>query len=166
MTPTRKKNRLPEYDYSQNGAYFITICTKNREQILWQRKHSAGNAVGAAIGRPDGPCPLSAYGKLVEAAILQIPQKYPAIQVESYAVMPNHVHLLLLTDTAGRAMLAPTISQVIQQLKGWVTKRAGSSIWQKSFHDHVVRGEKDFQMIWQYIEANPQNWQNDCFYAE
>ncbi len=73
--------------------------------------------------------------------------------MENYAVMPNHVHLL-------------TISQVIQQLKGWVAKRAGGSIWQKSFHDHVVRREKDFQLIWQYIETNPQNWQNDCFYAE
>lgn len=164
--PCRKAYRLPQYDYSQNGAYFITICTKGRELLLWERENSAGSAVGATIGRPGGPYLLSAHGRLVETAILQIPQKYPAIQVENYAVMPNHVHLLLLIDTTGRAMLAPTISQVIQQLKGWVAKRAGGSIWQKSFHDHVVRGEKDFQLIWQYIETNPQNWQNDCFYAE
>lgn len=104
MAPTRKPNRLSHYDYSQNGAYFITICTKNRELLFWEEQVYQTETVGATIGRPGVGCPLSAYGRLAEEAILQIPQKYPAVKVENYTVMPNHVHLLLLIDTTGRAM--------------------------------------------------------------
>lgn len=80
--------------------------------------------------------------------------------------MPNHVHLLLVIDNeqGGRAMHAPTISKVVEQMKGWITKQLGRAIWQRSFHDHVVRTEHGFAEIYQYIETNPQNWQQDCFY--
>ena len=61
-------------------------------------------------------------------------------------------------------MHAPTISTVIQQMKGYVTKQLGHNIWQKLFHDHVVRNEKSYQKIWQYIETNPAKWKEDCFY--
>lgn len=86
--------------------------------------------------------------------------------IEHYVVMPNHIHLLLriCSDENGRALLAPTVSHAMQHLKGIVTKQAGFSIWQKSFHAHIVRTEHDFQMIWQYIDTNPLNWTNDCFY--
>lgn len=63
-------------------------------------------------------------------------------------------------------MPAPTISTVINQMKGYVTKKAGISLWQKLFHDHIIRGEKDYQKIWQYINANPVCWKDDCFYLE
>jgi REP element-mobilizing transposase RayT len=86
--------------------------------------------------------------------------------VDHYTVMPNHIHLLLQinTDENGRAMLAPTISIVVQQLKGVVSKQVGQSIWQKLFHDHVIRGEKDYLKIRQYIDNNPALWKEDCFY--
>ena len=63
-------------------------------------------------------------------------------------------------------MVAPTISTVVQQLKGVITKQIGDSIWQKLFHDHVVRNEHDYRKIWEYIDTNPAKWQEDCFYAE
>ena len=80
--------------------------------------------------------------------------------------MPNHIHLLLQinTDESGRAMLAPTISRVIQQMKGVITKQIGQSIWQKLYHDHVIRGEADYLKIWRYIDSNAAKWQDDCFY--
>lgn len=81
---TRVPNRLQGYDYSQNGAYFITFCTQGR-------------------------------GNGVEQAILQIPDKYPTVHLEKYAVMPNHVHLLLLIQGDGRALRAPTVSNIVQQ---------------------------------------------------
>ena len=59
-----------------------------------------------------------------------------------------------------------TISTVIQQFKGIVTKRIGQSIWQKLYHDHVVRGERDYLKIWEYIDNNPARWTEDCFYME
>lgn len=154
----RKPNRLPNFDYSTPGAYFITMCLKERLCLLWDN-------VGASIARPQKP-KLSKYGIVVETAIRSIPAHYPAISVDHYAVMPNHIHLLLQinTDTDGRPMVAPTISVVVQQFKGIVTKQLGQSIWQKLFHDHVIRGEADYMKIWEYIENNPARWKEDCFY--
>ncbi len=158
--PKRKPNRLPDFDYSSPGAYFITVCLKNRENLLW-------TDVGASIARPCS-LPLSAYGKIVEDAIRNIPVHYCAVSVDHYAVMPNHIHILLHihTDENGRAMLAPTISEVVRQMKGAVTKQIGHSIWQKLFHDHVIRSEQDYLKIWEYIENNPLRWKEDCFYCE
>ena len=157
--PKRRPNRLTNYDYSAAGAYFITICTRDRKCLLWQ-------TVGASIARPDA-VQLSRYGQIVDQAIRQIPEHYPVIRLDNYTVMPNHVHLLLRIDTDpdGRAMLAPTISRVVQQMKGIVTKQIGISIWQKLFHDHVVRGERDYLKIWEYIDQNPVRWKEDCFYV-
>ncbi len=60
----------------------------------------------------------------------------------------------------------PTVSRVVQQLKGVVTKQIGHCIWQKLFHDHVIRNEKDYSKIWEYIDNNPARWQEDCFYEK
>ena len=64
----------------------------------------------------------------------------------------------------GRAMRAPTVSSIVNQLKGYTTKQAGFPLWQKSFHDHIIRNEREYQKIWEYIVTNPLNWENDCFY--
>ena len=102
----------------------------------------------------------------MQAAICGISSHYPAVSVDHYVIMPNHIHLLLQihSDESGRAMPAPTISVVVQQLKGVVTKQIGHSIWQKLFHDHVIRNETDYLKIWQYIDTNPSKWEEDCFY--
>ena len=156
-TPKRKPNRLPDFDYSTPGAYFITICTKDRRNLFWVD-------VGASIARPQ----LTKWGEITATSICDIPKHYPAISVDHYVVMPNHIHLLLQinTDTNGRPMVAPTISTVIQQLKGIVTKQIGQPIWQKLYHDHVIRGETDYLKIWEYIDNNPAKWKEDCFYRE
>ena len=158
--PARKPNRLPCFDYSTPGAYFITICEKNHKCIFWRD-------VGASIARPP-IIQLSEYGKIVDAVIREIPAHYPAVSVDHYVVMPNHIHLLLQinTDAYGRPMVAPTISTVVQQMKGVVTKQIGRSVWQKLFHDHVIRGEEDYLKIWEYIDTNPARWKEDCFYRE
>ncbi|MEG2000515.1 MAG: transposase, partial [Evtepia sp.] len=90
MLKQRKSVRLRGYDYSQNGAYFITICTKNREWLF-------GN-VGAGFARPN----LSWQGKIIETFIYQIPKKYPTTIVEHSVIMPNHVHMILLLSKQGR----------------------------------------------------------------
>ena len=158
--PKRKPNRLKDFDYSQPNAYFITICTKNKEMLFWEN-------VGASIARPEA-VRLSKYGKIVVEAIEKISTIYPVITVDNYVVMPNHIHLLMQihSDSSGRAMLAPTISIVIQQMKGYATKKIGRSIWQKLFHDHVIRDEKGYLKIWNYIEGNPSKWEEDCFYMK
>lgn len=147
--PNRKKNRLAGFDYSIAQAYFITICTENRRQLFWKD-------VGAVIDRPE-QIPLSNLGIIVRQCIEAIPEHYPAITVENSVIMPDHVHLLLQinSDREGRSMTAPTISTVIRMMKCAVTKKAGFFVWQKGFYDHVVRGDKDYQEIWNYIEGNP-----------
>jgi len=158
--PQRKPTRLPDFDYNTPGAYFLTICTKNHRCVFWKD-------VGASIARPQPP-QLSAWGEIVDRTVNEISSHYPAISVDHYAVMPNQVHLLLQiqTDSDGRAMLAPTISTVVQQFKGVITKRIGQSVWQKLFHDHVIRDQRDYDKIWQYIDNNPLRWKEDCFYEE
>lgn len=158
--PKRKPNRLNNYDYSTNGAYFITICTKNRRCFFWEN-------VGASIARPYD-YDLSEYGKIVDDAIIRINDIYPCVYVDKYVVMPNHIHIIIRIDklTCGRPMVAPTVSTVVQQMKGHVTKQIGFSVWQKLFHDHIIRNKNDYETIWEYIATNPEKWTEDCFYTE
>lgn len=157
--PKRKQNRFKNYDYSQNGAYFITACTKDRHELLWD--------VGARIARPQDAAALSEYGVIIDAAIREIPEHYPCISVDKYVVMPNHIHMILaIANEDGRAMRAPTIATIINQMKGYVTKQIGFSLWQKLFHDHIIRNEQEYQKIWEYIDTNPIKWEDDCFYEK
>ena len=156
----RKKNRLQEYDYSLPGIYFITICTKEHRNYFWE-------SVGASSARPQEVC-LSAHGKIVDEAIKSIHGYYSVISVDHYVVMPNHVHLLIQinADEYGRRMPSPSVSRIVQHMKGYVTKQIGFSVWQKSFHDHIVRGKQDYEKILDYIENNPSKWSEDKFYIE
>ena len=97
--PKRKQIRLHQYDYSSPGAYFVTICTKDRRCIL------SDVAVGAATSRPP-ELRLTAYGEIVDSAIKSIPAIYPAVFIDNYVIMPNHVHLILCinTDNDGRRL--------------------------------------------------------------
>jgi len=158
--PKRKRNRLENYDYSSCGAYFITVCTLERQNYFWEN-------VGAIIDRPQD-VELSIYGKIVDQAIKNIPSAYPALSLESYVIMPNHIHLLLrvCADEYGRPLVAPTMSRVVKQLKGVVSKQAGISIWQKSFHDHIIRKREDYEEHLLYIYENPMRWRYDELYAE
>ena len=156
--PKRKQNRLYDYSYCTPNAYFITICTHNRRNLFWKD-------VGAAIGRPQD-IPLSPLGMIVQHCIEDVPHHYPAITIDNSVVMPNHVHILLQihADVDGRPMAAPTISTVINQTKGIISKKAGFSVWQKGFYDHVIRNDNDYRDIWNYIEGNPGKWTEDKLY--
>ena len=151
---------MPGYDYSQNGAYFVTICTKDRKCVL-----SKINApVGAVIGRPPSVRLLN-YGDVVNDAIIGIQEHYSGVFVDKYVIMPNHIHLIIIIDrTSGRPMTAPTLSWIINQFKGIVAKRIGHSIWQRSYYEHVIRNDKDYLAAWQYIDGNPAKWADDEYY--
>lgn len=147
--PQRKKIRLQNYDYSTAGAYFITVCVKDRRPVLWEN-------VGADIIRPN-QIQLSEYGKLVEIAIKNIPEHYEDVSVDKFCIMPDHIHLLI-SSTNGRMISAPTMSRVVGQMKRWVSKKVKISFWQKSYFDHVIRNEHDYAENWEYIDRNPQVW--------
>lgn len=154
--PCRKKLRLEGYDYARCGAYFVTICTKERQMLFWK-------GVGANCVRPGAAPPLSPMGEVVRREILRLDEIYEEVQVENYCIMPNHVHLLLMIqpDGSGRTQFAPTLSRVVKQFKGAVTKRIGKPVWQRLFFDRIVRNQESYQEIWRYVDENPLKWQLD-----
>ena len=144
---SRKRNRLEGYDYGQPGVYFVTICVKDRRKLL-------GSIVGADAHI--GPqIELSDLGRIADAYLQSMDG------VEKYCVMPNHIHLLLRSDGDG-----PPIPQRIRSFKILVSKACGTTLFQRSYYDHIIRGERDYREIWQYIENNPLKWQLDEFYVD
>ena len=154
--PIRKPNRLPEYDYSQNGAYFVTVCIADKNNLFW-------DTVGAAISRPQiedeelvPQPPLSTYGRIAEQGIQNIPHCYPSVSVEKYCIMPDHIHMILcFAKDSERQITAPTLSRVVGQMKRWVSKQIGAGIWQKTYFDRVIRNSTEYTEIWRYIHENP-----------
>ncbi len=160
--PQRKPTRLKAYDYSTPGAYFVTICTEDRKCILSDITVGA-DALGGPLVR------LTPEGQIVERYILST-ENIPGIHIDKYVIMPNHVHLILLVDEMDgppRAS-APTMEAVpnaVSALKRLVNRALGRNIWQRSYHDHVIRGEADYREIWQYIDTNPARWAEDRYYS-
>ena len=145
--PKRKSPRIPEYDYSEANFYFITICTDGKKCIFGE----AGN--------------LNWLGRIAEENLIKISSINPSIRLDHYVVMPNHIHAILDVGPDNQKNL----SNVIGQYKMSVTKLArkkvaGFRVWQRSYHDHVIRNQVGYEKIWAYIENNPLKWEADCFY--
>ena len=147
--PKRKHIRIEDYNYSTPGSYFITVCTANREKIFWPNRRGE-------LRSPTN-VPLSDIGTIVQKEIQKMNTVYDAVRIDTYCIMPDHIHFIISihTDEYGRTQFAPTISRVIKQFKGSITKQVGRPIWQKSFYDHAIRNQLDYDEIWQYIENNP-----------
>ena len=165
--PKRKPTRLKGYDYSEKGAYFITICTHNK-------KHLFGDIVGAIHELPENK--LSQYGEYVEEIIKILPQRFN-VSIPKYVIMPNHIHLIIEVndDNQERAIRESPLQchrSIIEKMVGFlkmnVSKKIHNTynekIWQRSYHDHIIRGERDYQKIWEYIDTNEIKWETDCFY--
>ena len=132
---------MPRYDYSTENYYFVTICTHKKRCLFGDPQRN--NWLGA----------------LVRQHIGQIEKHYNSAYVDKYAVMPNHVHMILIIKNSGEADLA----QIVGQFKSGVTREARNKqpnieVWQRSFHDHVIRNQTDYDEIWEYIENNPAKW--------
>ena len=152
--PVRKDIRLKDYDYSAAGAYFITMYVKDGHELL-------SEVVGAISNRPR--IELSKIGKIAEVALFKLDE---TIEIDKYAIMPNHIHMIVRVQDSGRTEFAPTISSIIRFYKSCVTKQIGYSIWQKSFHDHIIRDEAEYYRIAQYIDQNPARWAEDRYYKK
>ena len=156
--PNRKSNRIDGYDYSQNGAYFITICTYERKKIL--SRISVGTPVP---GCPQEPCvELLPYGIIADRYIQQMHTYYNHISVDKYVIMPDHIHMLIRIDghpgTGVPTSRTSTLARFVGTLKRYCNKEYGKNIWQSRYYDHVIRNQRDFDEIWAYIENNPHKW--------
>ena len=155
--PKRKHPRLKDYDYSQNGAYYITICVEGRSCLLGKIDDEK-NVL------------LSNYGEIVKKYIAAIEDHYEYTHVVSFVVMPNHVHLLIHKDVPPEVVLqefrdksknTASIETMIHAFKRLTTKEIGHAIWQSSFYEHIIRNLADIQRVADYIEANPRRWRTD-----
>ena len=187
--PKRKQLRLPDYDYSSPGAYFVTICTRDRRCIL--------SEVTVGDGVLDVPqVQLTPSGMCVRDTLLEIKQHYEWLSVDRYAIMPNHIHLLLRiqgngpsgtpaptsADERPSGTPAPTnaddgpsetptptnetLPMLVSTFKRFTNRRCVIQLWQRSYHEHVIRNEDDYRQIWEYIENNPARWVEDRYYIE
>jgi len=145
--PVRKKIRLNDYDYSEENMYFITICVKDRLEIL-----------GKIID--ENYMKLTKEGNIVKQNLYKIEVMYKNMIIDEYVVMPNHVHIILLINYKN----GTTISKIIKHFKTNISREIGYSIWQKSFYEHIIRNEKEYLKIKEYIKNNVMNWKNDKYF--
>ena len=144
--PVRKHPRLKEYDYASPNYYFVTICTWNKACLF---------------GRPGA---LNRYGRMAEQGLVETGSHFPGVKVDKFVVMPNHVHGIVVLQGSGA-----DLSTVVGQYKSFVSRQIHGidpeqRVWKTSFHDHVIRNQADYERIWSYIDANPANWEKDCFF--
>ncbi|MCL2213170.1 MAG: transposase [Oscillospiraceae bacterium] len=162
--PKRKPTRLRKYDYSSSGAYFVTFNVTGMHRML-------GTIVGAGSTRPPTKqtpyVELSVHGQVVDNAIQTLPEKYDCVIIDNYVIMPNHAHMIIIIDNHGRVDPAPTLSSVVGYLKYQTMKEIKiRGIWQRGFHDHIIRNAKSHNLINRYIRDNPKLWKFDCHYTE
>lgn len=190
--PKRKPTHLGYFDYATTGAYFVTVCTENRREILssitqlphtgdgemWNYTVGEGSPLPKYSGSPlqqnerSTFLQLSKSGEIIEKWINEIPNKYPRISVDAYVIMPNHIHVLLnFASNGGRGNPSPTLDSVMGWFKYQSTKdinkmcgAEGRKIFQRSFYDHVIRDRRDYDEHIKYIYENPMRWHYDELY--
>ncbi len=157
----RRSIRLEGFDYSQPGWYFITLVTH-------QRKFLFGKIIDAEIQ-------LSDFGKIVEDTWLELPDHNPNINLDYYAIMPNHFHGIIQIVETDRVRAgsepAPTrrvLPEIVRQLKTFSAKRINQTrntretpVWQRNYYERIIRDEPELNRIRKYIIENPLNWQED-----
>ncbi len=159
---TRRSIRVPHYDYSQPGAYFVTICAEGRRALF-------GKIVDAQM-RPDDA------GTMITDCWLRLPFKFPTVELDQFVLMPNHLHGIVVIAEApdDRSLGAATaLGMIVAWFKtmttnacirgvkerGWSPFR--SRLWQRNYYEHIIRGEKSLDAIREYIAGNPANWAAD-----
>lgn len=160
----RKGLRLPGYDYSRAGGYFITVCTHKRSCIL-SRVLSGNENRRSQIE-------LTNLGRIAEEVLLQLEKQYN-ILVPSWVIMPNHIHLILVIENSG-GKTRVSAGQFVGAFKSIVFNQwkkecdrcgmASGKLWQRDFYDHIIRNEADFLEKLKYIDENPDKWSMDNLY--
>jgi GNAT superfamily N-acetyltransferase/REP element-mobilizing transposase RayT len=159
--PVRKKIRLEGYDYSQAGHYHVTVCVEGGHEML-------GKVVGDAVLCVP-TVELTDIGEIVQAYLEKMNDVIKNAFLNNYTIMPNHIHLLVELNHGTQRTASPTkavIPRIVHGLKSVVTKQIGYSIWQRSYHEHIIRNEKEYQHTWQYIDNNPAKWVEDDYFVK
>ena len=104
-------------------------------------------------------------------SIIEIPLHYKEVKIDKFVLMPNHIHMIVMIGCDHTNINHPSLNQIIGLYKSGVSRKIHETapqeiIWQRSYHDHVIRNQKDYDRIWSYIDTNPMRWDKDCFYVE
>ena len=151
----RKTIRLKDYDYSKEGMYYITICTNDRDKIL-----------GSII---DTKVKLSVYGEIVNKEWLGLERRFRSIKLHAYVIMPNHIHAIIELKSMNKNILGDiikTYKSMCSKKCNQLNKVSGITIWQRNFHEYVIRNEKDYYIKYEYIINNPYRWNEDDLYID
>ena len=158
MLPQRKKLRLENYDYSQCNAYFVTVCTHNRQQLFGTIMPSP---VGATLrGRPNNP------DKMIEKWINELENKFEKIYIDCFCIMPDHLHMIVVIECGSSYALndillwlkTMTTNEYINGVKNGLFSPFENKVWQRSYYDHIIRNEQDLDEKRDYILTNPIRW--------
>ena len=162
---SRRSIRLKNYDYSQSGYYFVTVCAQARECLFGDI--SSGKVI------------LNEQGKIILNCWHNLPNHYNNIATDYFAIMPNHMHMIIAVGAGlsrlntGRENLAPTLGRIVAYFKYITTKQINElqnkgikKIWQRNYYEHIIRDNSDLTHIREYIANNPGKWQEDEYYVE
>jgi len=160
MYPVRKRTHLKNYDYSSPGCYYVTLCTRNRKQLL---SHVQPGSLPGEV-----QIVLTPHGMVAERELKALENRYPDVRIDGYVIMPNHIHALItLTHQAAGASPRPTLMQVIGGFKSLTTRKCAiGPFFQPSFYEHVIRNEQDYEEKAQYIRNNPVKWSLDELFVQ
>jgi putative transposase len=142
---TRKSPRLPEYDYTRTGMYFVTICLRGRVPLL---------------GRVDGHTVVpSRYGEVAATEIRRLEERFPDAETDLFIVMPDHVHLIVTLGIQARALgtVVGSVKSATSREINRLRKTTGP-VWQRGYYEHVIRDDADLERVREYIVTNPVRW--------
>lgn len=158
--PQRRITRLQAYNYAWQGAYFVTICTHDKQSLF-------GNILGTGIR-------LNTYGEIVDSVWHEIPLHYPEVKNDLFIIMPNHVHGIIIIQDWRRSGPRPDpttnhpLSEIVRAFKSYSSRKInehshseGTPVWQRSYYEHVIRSEEEHTRIGEYILNNASKWETD-----
>ena len=161
----RRSIRIKDFDYTQPGSYFITICTCHKNLIFGEINQ--------------GEVVLSKLGEIARKEIERLPHRFSSIAMDGFVVMPNHIHILITisadaiarihsSNEAFELPVSGSIPTIVRSYKAAVTQRIlalrdspVSEVWHRNYYERVVRNEKEREKIFLYIIANPAQWNSD-----
>lgn len=205
----RRSTRLQGYDYSQNGAYFITICTHERQCLFGEVIETGRGVLPYAQTYHDGVlpyaqnefptesdkiCMLNEFGRIAHDELGKTAKLRIDFAVDCFVVMPNHIHAIVVIDrdigaygntraysntplrvNNGFRSPSDNLGAMVRGYKSTVTKQINllrsqngsvpQPVWQRSYHEHIIRNQKAYEMIADYILHNPESWEKDTFYS-
>jgi REP element-mobilizing transposase RayT len=160
LFPQRCNIGLHSYDYTWHGAYFVTICTHDKQSLF-------GNII-------DNRMSLNPCGEIADSSWKDIPRHYPEVKNDIFVIMPNHVHGIIIIQDLRRVGLGPTptkrhpLSEIVRAFKSYSSRKIneyrhlpGTPVWRRGYYEHVIRSEEEFTRIGEYILFNIAKWEID-----